>query len=316
MNLFTISYPLQADADSIGDLLKKDVWSNIKEFLNLGFHIPAGEKVIHLTIGWLLMLFFGIILTKIVLKLLKKVFTRKMEGEDVLKFNTIFQFVHYVVYLVVILLTFNAAGINVTVLLTASAALFVGLGLALQELFQDVIAGVYIIVDKSILVGDIVEVNGKVGKVFEIKLRTTRAVTRDEKVIIIPNHKFISDITFNYTQNNNIIRELVNVGVAYGSDVQKVTEILESVAAKHPKILNQPKPFVFFENFGESSLDFSINYFTKDGFRDPRIKSELRYAIDAQFRAHNIAIPFPQRDLHLVSSKWSNLTVEEQQPKN
>ena len=117
----------------------------------------------------------------------------------------------------------SAAGINITLLLTASAALFVGLGLALQDIFQDIIGGIFIITDKSVHVGDIVEVDGKVGKVFEIKLRTTRAITRDDKVIIIPNHHFITDIIYNYTQNHKTTREKIIIGVAYGSDVALVT---------------------------------------------------------------------------------------------
>jgi small-conductance mechanosensitive channel len=231
-----------------------------------------------------------------------------METDDKLKFISIFKFIKYVVYLVVILLTMSAAGINVTVILTASAALFVGLGLALQELFQDIIGGIFIIIDKSLRVGDIVEVNGKVGKVFEIKLRTTRAITRDDKVIIIPNHHFISDIIYNYTQNHKSTRERVAVGVAYGSDVELVTNLLQEAVQEQKGVLKNPKPFVLFEEFGDSALLFSINFFINDSFSDPRIKSEIRYKIDTKFRANNVSIPFPQRDVHIIQqqSKTNN----------
>ena len=194
-------------------------------------------------------------------------------------------------------------GIDITILITASAALFVGLGLALQELFQDIIGGIFIIVDKSLRVGDIIEVDGKVGKVFEIKLRTTRAITRDDKIIIIPNHHFISDIVYNYTQNHKTTRESVKVGVAYGSDVQLVTRILEGLVKEQRGVLKNPKPFVIFEDFGDSALLFSLNFFISDSFSDPRIKSELRYKIDAAFRKNNVTIPFPQRDVHLYEEK-------------
>jgi small-conductance mechanosensitive channel len=197
----------------------------------------------------------------------------------------------------------SAAGIDITILITASAALFVGLGLALQELFQDIIGGIFIILDKSLRVGDIVEVDNRVGKVFEIKLRTTRAITRDDKVIIIPNHKFISDIVYNYTQNHKTTRENVTIGVAYGSDVQLVTKILEGVVQNQRGVLKNPKPFVLFEDFGDSALLFSLNFFISDSFTDPRIKSEIRYKIDAEFRENNVVIPFPQRDLHIFQQK-------------
>ena len=145
-----------------------------------------------------------------------------------------------------IIITLSASGIDITVLITASAALFVGLGLALQELFQDIIGGIFIMVDKSLAVGDIVEVDGKVGRVYEIKLRTTRALTRDDKVIIIPNHKFISDTIYNYTQNHKTTRENVKVGVAYGSNTTLVREILVDCAKRQNGVLKTPKPFVLF----------------------------------------------------------------------
>ncbi|MDT0622186.1 mechanosensitive ion channel family protein [Croceitalea vernalis] len=290
---------IQDKAKDIKEIIEKDIWGSIREFLNWGFHYGEGSNSIHITIGLLLLLTLAFMITGFVLKWVRKFFTRKMDQEDKLKFISIFKFIKYVVYLVVILLTMSAAGINVTVILTASAALFVGLGLALQELFQDIIGGIFIIVDKSLRVGDIVEVDGKVGKVFEIKLRTTRALTRDDKVIIIPNHKFISDIIHNYTQNHKTTREKVNVGVAYGSDVQLVTQLLEDVVDGQKGILKNPKPFVLFEDFGDSALLFSINFYINDSFSDPRIKSSIRYEIDTKFRENNVSIPFPQRDVHL-----------------
>ena len=299
---------LQNEENGITEIIKEDIWGSIKEFLGWGFHYGEGENSIHITVGLLLLLTFAIMMTGFVLKWLRKFFTRKMETDDKLKFISIFKFIKYVVYLVVILLTMSAAGINVTVILTASAALFVGLGLALQELFQDIIGGIFIIIDKSLRVGDIVEVNGKVGKVFEIKLRTTRAITRDDKVIIIPNHHFISDIIYNYTQNHKSTRERVAVGVAYGSDVELVTNLLQEAVQEQKGVLKNPKPFVLFEEFGDSALLFSINFFINDSFSDPRIKSEIRYKIDTKFRANNVSIPFPQRDVHIIQqqSKTNN----------
>ncbi|WP_350290730.1 mechanosensitive ion channel domain-containing protein [uncultured Croceitalea sp.] len=294
---------LQNEESGIEEIIKEDIWGSIEEFLGWGFHYGEGEKSIHITIGLLLLLFVTMLLTGFVLKWLRRFFTRKMEMEDKLKFISIFKFIKYVVYVVVILLTMSAAGINVTVILTASAALFVGLGLALQELFQDIIGGIFIIIDKSLRVGDIVEVNGKVGKVFEIKLRTTRAITRDDKVIIIPNHHFISDIIYNYTQNHKSTREKVSVGVAYGSDVELVTRLLLETVQEQKGVLKNPKSFVLFEDFGDSALLFSVNFFISDSFSDPRTKSEIRYRIDTKFRANNVSIPFPQRDVHIIQQQ-------------
>ncbi len=289
--------------EKVKDIIEQDVWGTIKEWL--GFElISVGKEPNHIgfTIGHLIILIIAFILTSILLKWIRVLMTRKMEGDDKLKFVSVFKFIKYIAYIVVVLATMSASGINITVLLTASAALFVGLGLALQEVFQDVIGGILIMIDKSISAGDIIEMDGRVGRVFEIKLRTTRALTRDDKVIIIPNHKFITDTVYNYTQNHKTTRENVKVGVAYGSDTRQVEKILLECAVAHPEILKHPKPFALFENFGDSSLDFGLYFFVRDSFVDPRIKSALRYAIDDRFRESGISIPFPQRDVHLFNT--------------
>jgi small-conductance mechanosensitive channel len=294
---------LQNATIGLQELLRDDVWQSIKEFMNWGFHWTEGSKSIHITIGLVLLLLLVLIIANYVLKMVRQFLTRKMQKDDKLKFISVFKFINYVIYVAVILFTMSAAGIDVTVLITASAVLFVGLGLALQELFQDLIGGIFIIIDKSLRVGDIVEVDGKVGKVFEIKLRTTRAITRDDKVVIIPNHKFISDTIFNYTQNHSTTRENIDVGVAYESNVKLVSDILLKIASEQRGVLKNPKPFVLFEDFGDSALLFSINFFVNDSFGDPRIKSEMRFKINKEFRQNKVTIPFPQRDVHIYQQK-------------
>lgn len=286
------------DEPKLEEFIKEDIWERIREILNYGLHFGEGEKSIHITVGLLLALSVALLAANFVMGLLRKLFTRRMEREDELKFITVFKYIKYLIYVAVVLVTVSAAGIDITILITASAALFVGIGLALQELIQDIIAGILILVDKSLRVGDIVEVDGKVGKVFEIKLRTTRAMTRDDKILVIPNHKFISDVIYNYTQNHRTTRETVRVGVAYGSDVELVTNLLLEAVEDQRGVLKNPKPNVIFEDFGDSALMFAVNFFTNDSFGDPRIKSAIRYKIDALFRKHGVTIPFPQRDVH------------------
>ena len=280
------------------EFIEEDLWEGIREVLNYGLHLGEGEKSIHITVGLLLALALALIAAHVVMRSLRSFMTRKMSGEDKLKFFSIFKYIKYLIYVGVVLVTMSAAGIDITILITASAALFVGIGLALQELVQDIIAGILILVDKSLRVGDIVEVEGKVGKIFEIKLRTTRALTRDDKVLVIPNHKFISDVIYNYTQNHRTTREKVRVGVAYGSDVELVTKLLLQAAGEQKGVLKNPAPFVNFEDFGDSALIFGLNFFISDAFTDPRTKSDIRYRIDALFREHKVTIPFPQRDVH------------------
>ncbi|WP_298247574.1 mechanosensitive ion channel domain-containing protein [uncultured Christiangramia sp.] len=289
----------QSTKEKVTEVIEEDIWGLIQDFWNAGFSYQIGGDDIKITVGMVIIVILSFLLTSVALRLIRSFITSKLMDEDKLKFISVFKFIKYFVYLAVILITLSSTGVDVTILLTASAALFVGLGLALQELFQDVIGGIFIILDKSLLVGDIIEMDGRVARVFEIKLRTTRALTRDDKVMIIPNHKFISDTVYNYTQNHKTTRESVKVGVAYGSDVEKVRTILLECAKEQKGILKKPEPFVLFEDFGDSALMFALHFYVSDSFVDPKVKSELRFKINDKFRLNNITIPFPQRDVHM-----------------
>ncbi|MFC6859261.1 mechanosensitive ion channel family protein [Zunongwangia atlantica] len=291
-------------ANQISEVIEQDIWGNIQEFLDF----TLLSQPFKLTVGVVLLVIFVFILTSVILRLIRNFIVGKLLNEDKLKFISAFKFVKYVVYLIVILITLSSSGVDISILLTASAALFVGVGLALQELFQDIIGGIFIILDKSLLVGDIIEIDSKVARVFEIKLRTTRALTRDDKVMIIPNHKFISDTVYNYTQNHRTTRECVNVGVAYGSDTQKVKDLLLDCVARQKGVLKNPKPFVLFEDFGDSALLFGVYFYIGDSFTDPKIKSELRFKIDDSFKQNGISIPFPQRDIHIINPQNQSKT--------
>ncbi len=282
----------------IQDVVKEDIWGSINNVLNFGFHFGEGETGINLSIGLVLWLILSLIFASFILKWIRKISTRKMDEIDKNKFISIFKFIKYVTYIIVFFFILSQSGINITPFLAASAALLVGLGLALQDLFQDVIGGIFIILDKSLLVGDVIEVEDKVGKVIEIKLRTTRAITRDDKIIIIPNHILIRNSIYNYTQNRKTTREKIVIGVAYGSDTRKVEELLLECANKHSSVLKNPKAFVTFEDFGDSALIFHLNIFINNSFRSPKMMSDIRFHIDEIFRQNNITIPFPQRDVH------------------
>lgn len=232
------------------------------------------------------------------LRILRRILTRKFTEERKGKFKPIFGFVNYSIYTIIVLLALQNAGVNLNALLAASAALLVGVGFALQTFFQDIISGVFILVDQSVHVGDIIEVDGKVGKVQNITLRTTRAVTIDNKVLIIPNHMYLTNTLYNWTENGEITRENVLVGVAYGSDVDLVKSVLLNVATSHKSVLKNPPPVVLFSDFGESSLVFTLVFSLKNSFMAVPVKSDLRYAINEGFIKNNIEIPFPQRVVH------------------
>ena len=276
-----------------------EILKSIKDFFDLVIY--KGDKI-QVTLGLIFFLFLAIIATTFVMRLVQRLFTRRMEVEDRNKFVSFFTVIKYLVYVVIVSMTMNLAGVDTSAIVAASAALFVAIGFALQDLFKDLISGILIILDKSLLVGHIIEIDGKVGRVIEIRLRTTRLITRDDKVIIIPNHLFMTDTLLNYTQNHKSTLERVGVGVAYGSDTLKVERIMLEAVSKQKGVLKTPKPFVLFQNFGDSSLDFEVLFHVSDAFVDPRTKSEIRFRIDQMFRENNITIPFPQRDVHLFNT--------------
>ncbi|MDO6492936.1 MAG: mechanosensitive ion channel domain-containing protein [Cellulophaga sp.] len=275
---------------------------NILKYLKdlMSYKLVDGDKVV-ITVSTLVTIVVAILAVTYILKLIHRIVVAKLPQDDKNKFLSIFNFLKYFLYILAVITVLHSSGVDLTVLLTASAALFVGLGFALQYLFQDIISGILIILDQSLHIGDIIEVEGKVGRVFETRLRTTRALTRDDKVIVIPNHKFLTDSIYNYTQNHKTTRENVKIGVAYGSDVELVSKLLLEIIDGKKGILKNPAPFVLFEDFGDSALMFSVNYYTNDSYGDPRIKSDLRFLIDAAFRKNNISIPFPQRDIHIIN---------------
>lgn len=269
----------------------------LREFINTTFQLTDNVSI---SVKDIFILISVLLVAKILTTLIKRVVTRKMPKGDAKKFRVVFSYVQWFTYFVILLITFHALGVNLSGVLAASAALLIGIGLALQTLFQDIISGVFILVDQSVHVGDIIEIEGKVGRVEEIKLRTTRAVTIDNKVLVIPNHLYLTNSLYNWTQNGTTTRESIDVGVAYGSDVEKVKSLLIEAAKNHPSILKDPPPLVLFTEFGDSSLNFKLIVTLNDSFIGAIPRSDLRFEIDRLFRENNITIPFPQRDVHIV----------------
>ncbi|MCK5816034.1 MAG: mechanosensitive ion channel [Flavobacteriaceae bacterium] len=270
----------------------------IKEILSFSFKFSDS---ININIMGLLILLFTIVVVNYLLKLIRKLVTQKLPTEDKLKFVSVFSYLRGLVFLIIFLVTLSSSGVNLTAILAASTALLIGVGLALQTLFQDIISGIFILIDQTVHVGDIIELDGKVGRVEKINLRTTNAVTINNKVLIIPNHLYLTNSLYNWTQNGVTTREYVEVGVAYGSDTQLVKNILIDVAKAHSEVHIAPEPLVRFTDFGDSALMFKLVFTLSNSFEAAEPKSDIRFEIDKRFREEGIQIPFPQRDIHIVS---------------
>lgn len=272
----------------------------IKAFFS--FSIYNNGKDVSITIGTIMILLVVLFGANFILKLIRTLVTKKLKVEDRFRFKTVFTFIRYIVLSIVVVGALDTSGVKVTALLAASTALFVGIGLGMQKLFQDIISGVFILVDKTIAVNDVVEIENKIGKITDLGLRTTKAITNDDKILVIPNHKFLSEILYNWTQNNIVTREFVEIGVAYGTDVNLVKSLLLDIASKEPAVLKEPKSRVLFDDFGDSALKFKLHFYIRDSFNVAFVKSDIRYKIYEVFKQNNIQIPFPQRDIHIINT--------------
>ena len=264
----------------------------IYDFLNYNFTLGSS---ISFTVQSLVVILIVFVFTSYFLKFIRRIVSRTLSEQAKYTFQSIFSFINYFVYVIVILVTFDNIGLDVTAVFAASAALLVGVGLALQTIIQDIISGVFIIADQTVHIGDIIQLDGQVGKVENIKLRTTRAVTIDNKVLIIPNHKFLTSILYNWTENGTLTTEYIQVGVAYGSNLDLVKKLLIDLTSSFPEILKDPKPFVILNEFGDNALDLKLAITLNNSFKAERLKSRVRFKIYEVFKAHKIDIPFPQR---------------------
>lgn len=240
--------------------------------------------------------------TRIALMGLERVFTSGsyFREKDKGKSRSVYKFLSYSIWVVAVLVILGWTELDLKVLYGAGAALLVGIGFGLQQIFADLISGIFLLFEGNLKEGDVVELNnGIIGKVAHIGIRTSKILTRDDYTMIIPNTQFITKEVINWTHNEENTRFRIDVGVAYGSDVRLVEKVLLECAKGNSEISIEPKPFVRFDNFGNSSLDFQLFFWSRKTFRIENLKSDLRFNIDEQFRKNKIQIPFPQVDVHM-----------------
>jgi small-conductance mechanosensitive channel len=197
-------------------------------------------------------------------------------------------------------------GIDLSSLAVVAGAIGVGLGFGLQNIISNFVSGLIILAERPIAISDRVEMGEVAGLVTKISLRSTTIVTNDNITIIVPNSDFITNKVTNWSYGDPKVRLRVPVGVAYGTDTERLRRALLEVAAEHPMVLREPPPELFFSGFGDSSLNFELGVWTAEMASKPRrFRSELNFAIERKLRENGIEIPFPQRDLHLRSGNFT-----------
>lgn len=257
-----------------------------------------------LTPAKLLILLIILLFTRFLLFFIRKILLQNsnLSVSEKGRRTSFFQLIKYFAWIIALSVCITFIGFDITLLIAGSAALLVGLGFGLQNIFSDLVSGLFMLFEQKVKVGDIMEVDNIVGKVQDINLRTSVLLTRDGYSIIVPNHKFITDNVVNWSHQSFERRFQVEVGVSYDSDVDLVTETLIRCSEQQEELIKDEshKPFVRFQDFGDSALLFYLMFRTSDIFRVEQVKSQLRYKIFKAFRENKITIPFPQRDVHII----------------
>jgi potassium efflux system protein len=222
---------------------------------------------------------------------------------DTTRTNTISMLLRYSVILIGVLAAFAIVNIDFTTLKVLIGALGVGIGFGLREIVNNLISGFILLSDKTIVHNDLIEVNGLLGKVEKVGIRTTTIRTFNNVEVIVPNTNLVNNELINYTHSDPIIRIDVPIGVSYNSAPFKVKKVLIDNLSTLENTLKNPETTIYFTDFGESSLNFQVSVWTDNALKKKEIESEVRYAIWKTLKENNIEIPFPQRDIHIKGEK-------------
>jgi small-conductance mechanosensitive channel len=269
------------------------------EIISTGNYALTAGSILSAVVIYLI----ALVVVKIVSVIITRSFRRKKRTDG--RHLSIIQLFKYFVWTLAVVFVLQVLGLNITFLIASSAALLVGVGIGLQNVFKDFISGIFLLFEGTIKVNDIVEVDGLVVKVKQISIRTSKVTSREEIDVIIPNHKFIENNVVNWTHSSLPTRFMIEVGVDYASDPRVVEKVLTDCASSHKDIINDEnhKPNVRLKNFGNSSIDFQLFFYSHNLFRIESTKSQIRFMILESFRKNKINIPFPQHVIHYANKE-------------
>ena len=228
---------------------------------------------------------------------------QRFPAMDLGRINITSMIVRYLIIIIGIFIALSIVGIDLTTLKILIGALGVGIGFGLQHMVNNLLSGFIILTDKSIVVNDLIEVDGLLGLVEAIGLRATIIRTFNNIEVIVPNSELVYNKVTNYTHSDNLIRIDIPIGISYSSDPNRVKEVLIKALSHLENRVEEPPIDVFFTNFGESSLDFTVLIWTDQPLKKKRIESEARFAIWKALKENDIEIPFPQRDIHIKNKE-------------
>jgi len=274
--------------------------ASVKGLLSLGFTFGSQRISLGVVVTAACFVYGSFLLSWVAQKIFVEAVLSKRRVDTGARIS-ISRLIHYVLVTVGFLLAIIVLGFELTKLTIVLSALGIGIGFGLQAIVNNFICGIILLFERPVRVGDYIEVGGAWAEVKKIGLRATIVQTFDRADLIIPNADLVTNQVVNWTLTDRLVRLIVPVGVAYGSDVSLVIDTLMQCATEHPKVSAMHMPQVLFMSFGDSSLDFELRVWLTDADERLTVRSELHRAIDNKFRDAGIEIAFPQRDLHLRS---------------
>lgn len=296
----------------------RQLWSIVVTGWNFPLFVSQGTVF---TIGKLIIGFLGLIFAATIASFVSKraghTASRRFRS-DPTKVVLVEKWVYYLALILLVLTVLNWLSIPLTVFAFLGGALAIGIGFGGQNLMNNFISGIILLFERRVNVGDIVEVDGHTGKVVHLGSRSSRIRKFDGVDVLVPNSYFLEKNVVNWTLSDPNHRYDFIVGIAYGSPVEKCLELFQRVLEAHPHILKDPAPFVFFENFGDNTLDFHFFYWlpVNDSAIVPgRVGSELRTRIAAVCEEAEIEIAYPQRDVHLFTGKPIEIKLQSEKPR-
>lgn len=272
------------------------------EFLNYPLFKLGGQTITPVQVAQLLAFVLTLILSVYVARVVRILFEKRLlhRAEPGLRY-TFARLTQYMTWMLGLLIALKIINIDLTALAVVAGALGIGIGFGLQNLVSNFVAGLVLLFERPIKVSDRISVENVEGNVIDINFRSTTIVTNDNIAIIVPNSQFVNQTVINWSHGAPWVRIKVPVGVAYGSELQLVTDTLLEVAAQTEGVLRDPEPAVRFSEFGDSSLLFELLVWTADADRHRGLRSRINYAIDAAFREKQIEVPYPQRVVRLIN---------------
>ena len=211
------------------------------------------------------------------------------------------QLVSYLIYVFAFIFAMDRIVSDMSIIYGGAAALLVGVGLGLQQTFNDFFSGLVLLFERSVTVGDILEIDGQVGRVLKIGLRASRIETRNSVSMLVPNSKLVNQSVINWTHSDNVVRFEVQISVPYGTDTILVRELLLKSLDVNHEVLDKPTPFVRLSDFGDNGLSFCLFFFSTQGLWAEDVRSNVRFEIDRLFRENNINLPFSQREIRIAN---------------